>query len=428
MFGEIFGLAGIFTVNPSANAAISAEEAANLGSELTPLGAEMSGNATGTIPNWDDGITEAPASYQPGKHHPNPFPGDSPLFVITAENYHQYSENLTQGHIAMFERYPETFRMPIYPTRRSASLPQRIYDKSIANATKATLSEDGNGVLNAAEGIPFPIPKNGLEVIWNHLLRYRGDRLRRVVEQATPTVSGDYIPVTLVEEVLFTYHLPGSTNESINNRLVYFLQELTAPPIAAGIITLAHETLNQAAELRQVWIYNPGQRRVRRAPSSGYDTPGTECDGQRTADQLDMYNGAPDRYDWQLVGKKEIYIPYNSYRLHSNQTSVANIVTPGHINSDLARYELRRVWIVDATLKEGTSHVYARRTFYLDEDSWQITVADNYDGSGSLWCVSVAHLVNYYDVPVTWITLDPSLPFENILFYQFNQLYFLKRR
>ena len=405
-------VAMIAVVTPTA-AKVTGEEAARLGHDLTPLGATMSGNASGSIPPWQGGITEPPGDYQPGKHLPDPFVGDQPLFTITADNYREYEANLSPGQIALFERYPASFRMPVYPSRRTASLPQRIYDKTIANATTATLTEDGNGVMNAAEGIPFPIPNNGLEAIWNHLLRYRGQAIVRSVGQAAPTAAGAYTVVRLKEEILWAYQQPGATTETIDNILVYFIQEVISPPRLAGQFTLVHETLNQAANPRRAWVYNPGQRRVRRAPNVAYDNPGTAADGQRTNDDYDMYNGAPDRYDWVLMGKQELYIPYNSYRLQSDQNRFDDILQPSHLNPDLMRYELHRVWVVDARLKEGTNHIYARRTFYLDEDSWQIAVVDQYDGRGEIWRVTQGNLLNNYGVPFVGSTASTIHDIQN---------------
>ncbi len=395
------------------SAEVSAESAARLGSDLTPLGAEAAGNAAGTIPPWQGGITRPPKGYQPGMHHPDPFPEDKPLFVITAKNVHEHEAHLSPGQIALFHRYPDTFRMPVYPSRRTASLPQRIYERTVANATTATLTEQGNGVLNAAEGIPFPIPQNGLEAVWNHLLRYRGTTMSTASGQAIPTADGAYVMVRLKEDILWPYHQPGATVSTIDNKLAYFRQEVLSPPRLAGQLLLVYETLNQAAEPRKAWSYNPGQRRVRRAPNVGYDNPGTASDGQRTNDQSDIFNGAPDRYDWTLVGKKELYIPYNSYRLHSDQNRFDDILQPGHLNPDLTRYELHRVWVVEARLKKGMRHIYARRTFFLDEDSWQIAIADQYDGRGEIWRVSEAHTLNYYEVPLTWATATAVYDLQN---------------
>lgn len=396
-------LAAVVAASPAA-AKVTADEAARLGADLTPLGAVAAGNESGSVPPWEGGITQPPPSYEPGEHLTDPFPEDRPLFVIDADNVAQYKENLSPGQASLFHRYPESFRMPVYRTRRTASAPQRIYDRTIANATTATLAENGNGVTNAAEGIPFPIPKNGLQVIWNHLLRYRGESFRSSAGQAAPTADGAYVMVRINEDGLWAYQQPGATTETVGNVLVYFLQEVVSPARLAGQLLLVHETLNQAAEPRRAWLYNPGLRRVRRAPNVGYDNPGTASDGQRTNDQFDMFNGAPDRYEWTLVGKQELFIPYNSYRLHSGDNSFDDILRPGHMNPDLTRYELHRVWVVDAQLKEGLRHIYARRTFYVDEDSWQIAVVDQYDGRGDIWRVSEAHIVNYYQVPLVWST------------------------
>ena len=388
------------------SAAVTAEEAAKLGKELTPLGGEKAGNADGTIPAWDGGITKAPAGYQEGQHHLDPYAGDKVLFTITAANLGEYAGKMTAGHKAMLETYPDTFNMKVYPTHRSASVPQRIYDATKEIATTAELVGGGSGITGAIRGIPFPIPKEGVEVIWNHLTRYRGDIASRKIGQAAPTRSGSYTMVVLDEEFNVVYSQEGQTEESLNNRVLYFKQTVTAPARLAGGILLVHETLDQVKEPRQAWLYNPGQRRVRRAPNVAYDNPGTASDGMRTSDQFDMFNGAPDRYDWKLVGKKEIYVPYNNYALHSDQLKYDDILTPLHINPEHLRYELHRVWVVEATLKNGTSHIYKRRTFYVDEDSWQILVVDQYDKRDQLWRVSEGFVINYYELPTLWTTLE----------------------
>jgi hypothetical protein len=230
--------------------------------------------------------------------------------------------------------------------------------------------------------------------------------VERWTDQAAPTRGGDYTLVKFNDELDFLYSQPGATFAGLHNIILYYKQKVTAPARLAGSILLVHETLNQVAEPRQAWIYNPGQRRVRRAPNVAYDNPGTASDGMRTSDQFDMFNGAPDRYNWKLVGRREMYIPYNSYQLHSDKLRYKDILKPLHINQDYARYELHRVWVVDGTLKPGARHIYARRTFYIDEDSWQIVLADLYDARGQLWRVSEGHGINYYDVPTYWTTLE----------------------
>lgn len=398
-------LASLVTANVG-TAAVTEQDAARLDGELTPMGAIRAGNKDGSIPAWDGGITTPPAGYQPGDHHPDPFAADQPLYSITAANLGQYRDKLTAGHIALLEAYPDSFHMNVYPTRRSAAFPQRIYDATRANASRAQLVADGNGVDNAIVGVPFPIPANGAEAIWNHILRYRGDTVGRWIAQAVPTRSGKYTLVKFEDESDFLYSKPGAEFDKLDNVIVYYKQKVIAPARLAGYILLVHETLNQVKQPRNAWTYNTGQRRVRRAPNVAYDNPGTASDGMRTSDQLDMFNGAPDRYNWKLEGRKELIVPYNAYKLHSDQVSYDDILTAKHINPDLARYELHRVWVVEATLKEGTNHIYPRRTFYIDEDSWQILAVDQYDRRGNLWRVSEGFPINYYDVPTLWSTLE----------------------
>jgi hypothetical protein len=396
--------------------AISAAEAARLGAELTPLGAEAGANAAGTIPAWDGGLDTAAKAgfrdFKPGSHHRDPFAADKPLYTITKANMGQYANLLTEGHKKLLNTYP-TFKMNVYPTRRSAAVPQRIYDATKRVATTAQLAPGGNGVVNAGEGIPFPIPKAGVEVFWNHVLRYRGDAISRTIGQAPMTASGAYTMVKFRDETFVAYSAPGAKSENLDNVIAYFIQETVAPARLAGEILLVHETLDQSKENRRAWIYNPGQRRVRRAPDVAFDNPGTNSDNLRTSDQFDMYNGSPQRYDWKLVGKKEMLVPYNSYKLHDPKLKYANILQKNHVNPELPRYELHRVWVVDSVLKPGTSHLYKRRTLYVDEDSWQILAVDCYDSRDQLYRVQEGHVIQYYSVPTLWTALEVVMDMSN---------------
>jgi len=396
--------AGVFGFG-TATAQVSQSEANRLGQDLTPVGAERAGNAEGTIPEWTGGITQPPAGFRVGQFHPDPFADDRPRMQITAQNYREHADQLSEGQKAMFERYPD-FRMDVYPTRRSASFPERTYEFTKRHATSCRLVADGEGVADCAEGIPFPIPSNGHEVIWNHKLKYKGVAIARWANQAAVTAGGQFNMVRLREELLGLYYRPGATSESINNILLYFYQEVVSPARLAGQVLLVHETMNSSESPRQAWVYNPGQRRVRRAPNVAYDNPGTASDGLRTNDMTDMFNGAMDRFDWELVGKREMYIPYNAYRAHGPQVTPRQLIQAGHLNPDYLRYELHRVWVVEATLKEGSRHINSRRTFYVDEDSWQIVMIDHYDGAGRLWRLSEAHTINYYEMPTIMPTLE----------------------
>nr|WP_312971563.1 DUF1329 domain-containing protein [Pseudomonas sp.] len=388
-------------------AAVSPQDAAKLGSSLTPLGAEKAGNAAGSIPPWTGGITQAPAGYKgSGTHHIDPFAADKPLFTITRANLAQYRDQLTPGQVALFETYPDSFQMPVYPSHRSGSAPQWVYANTAKNAVSAKLLDGGNGFADAFGGIPFPIPQNGVEALWNHIARYRGTYVVRRASEVAVQRNGSYSLVTSQQEALFKFYDPKGSYASLNNILFYYLSSTRSPARLAGGAVLVHETLDQVKQPRQAWGYNAGQRRVRRAPNLAYDTPISAADGLRTADDTDMFNGAPDRYDWKLLGKREIYIPYNSYKLTSAQVKYKDLLQVGHLNPAYTRYELHRVWVVEGTLKTGARHIYSKRTLYLDEDSWQAAVVDQYDGRGELWRVSMAYLKNYYELPTTWSALD----------------------
>jgi hypothetical protein len=381
-----------------------AAEIAKLGAELTPLGAEKAGNADGSIGVWAP-LTTPPAGYQADKQHVHPFPGDKPKFVITKANLDQHKALMSKGQIELFNRYPE-YQMRIFETRRTAAFPERIYEMTRKNATTAVLVDNGAGVSGVAEGIPFPLPKNGQQLIWNHKLKYKGVGVRRYNNFATPTATGQYTLVRLREEILGLYWKQGASLTEIDNILSYFFQAVEAPPRLAGNILLVHETLNQTQRPRQAWLYNPGQRRVRKAPQVAYDNPATAADGQSFNDMTDMFNGNLDRFDFKLVGKRELYVPYNAYEAHSADTKVADLVQPGHINPAKLRYEKHRMWVVDATLKSGVRHANSRRTFYLDEDSYQILLIEHYATGGQLWRYSEAHPIVYYQVPLLWTTLE----------------------
>jgi hypothetical protein len=397
------------------NAKISAEDAGKLGKELTPMGAVQAANKDGSIPEWTGGITKAPAGYTKGDHHQNPYPTDTVQYSITSKNVADYTNLLTPGQMKLFSAYPDTFKMDVYQTRRSASYPEHVYQAVKENATRAELVEGGNGIKNAAVGIPFPVPQSGLEAIWNHIVRYRGEAIVRQGGQAAPTASGDYTYVGFDDQLLLPYDVKGVTPADLEktNILFKFKQKVTEPARLAGTALLVHETMDQIKTPRQAWTYNTGQRRVRRAPNVAYDAPGSASDGLRLTDDFDMYNGAPNRYNWTLKGKQELLIPYNDYRLHSDELKYSDILQPGHINPDLVRYEKHRVWVVEASLKENTRHTYKKRVFYIDEDSWQVAIADIYDNRDELYRVAVAHGLNYYEVPTQWSTLEVYHDFQS---------------
>jgi len=388
----------------------TAEQAARLdGPELTPLGAERAGNAEGTIPAWNGGITAPPAGYESGRQHVDPFAEDPVLFRISADTVDEHADKLSEGQKALLRTYPETWYMRVYPTRRSASYPDWVYAAVKANASTAQVVREGKGgVAGANVSSPFPIPQSGVEVVWNHNLRWRGIRISRSFGQAAVTRKGRYTVTLDLQEWAFPYAAPAGTTlrDRFPNMLLALKSKTIQPGLLAGNGFLALDPIDQTADPRKTWRYSRALRRVLRLPNVAHEFPAFNTDNLRTVDEFDMFNGSPERFDWRLLGKQELYIPYNAYAIHSSDADYGDIIKTRHINPQLARYELHRVWVVEGTLKPGMTHIYSRRVFYLDEDSWQIAVADNYDLDGQLWRTSEAHALNYYQVPVQWSTLE----------------------
>ncbi|MGQ0586703.1 MAG: DUF1329 domain-containing protein [Gammaproteobacteria bacterium] len=380
------------------SAKVSPQEAARLGQDLTVNGAEKAANKDGSIPAYAGGLTTAPPCFKKGGRYCDPFTEDKPLYTITPQNVAQYERYLSPGQRAMFAKHA-TYKMIVYPSRRSHAQPAWVNEATKANATRAELGGNGEAVSGAAIGTPFPIPQSAHEYMWNHKLRFRGEGGRHFNNQFAVTTAGNFNQVTLREDITFNYSQRNATPTNLDNVAIYFLQVVTAPTRLAGTITLVHETMDQVKEPRRAWQYNPGQRRLRRAPNVGYDNPGTASDGLRTNDQYDGFNGAMDRYSWKLVGKADMIVPYNSYRLASGEYKYSDIMKKSHIDQNLARYEMHRVWIVDSVTKPNTTHLYKRRTFYLDEDSWGIVLADVYDRRDQLWRWQEQHPIFYYDRP-----------------------------
>ncbi len=392
----IASLLALATASGSVTAKVGTQEANKLGKTLTSVGAQTSGNANGSIPSYKGGL-EKNTTANP---YENIFGSEKPLFVITTKNLEKYKSNLTPGQLALFAKYPDSYSMPIYQTHRTASIPGYVADKIKKNATTSELADGGNGLLNFDEVIPFAIPKNGVEVMWNHQTRYRGGNTTTNMATLPVELNGSFVPVKVSSKTAFPQYLDGGKSTKDDNILFYYIGYTRAPTRLTGNVVLVHETLDQVTEPRKSWIYNAGQRRVRRAPQVGYDSPDT--DGLRTGDQIDMFNGATDRYNWKLVGKKEIYIPYNSYKLMDQNAKYEDIVNAGHIDQNFTRYELHRVWHVEATLKEGSRHIYAKRSFYVDEDSWQIAVSDSYDARGELWRIGEGHAMQFVNADVLY--------------------------
>jgi hypothetical protein len=398
-----FGILLLAACASQAHAQVDDAQAVRLGQDLTPLGAERAANAAGTIPAWTGGV-QAPAGYEPGMHHLDPYAADPVLYKVDQSNVAEYAALLPEGLRALVERHSD-FYLRVFPSRRSAANPQRIYDATRLNAVNAELIANGNGIRGASAGIPFPIPKDGMEVIWNHVLHYKGDQTHFVNNQAV-VINGSPTYIKRDRHIYYVYNREGMTQADLDNTSLYYKYRVTAPAKLSGTALVVQDPLDQVLAVRKAWRYSPADRRVRRLPSLAYDSLQPDTSGLATADVVDSFNGAPDRYEWQLVGKREMLVPYNSYAVHQKGIPYEKIVGPKTLNPELLRYELHRVWVVDATLRKGFNHPYDKRRFYIDEDSWSILAVDLFDEKGALIGLQESHPISYYDVPMFNSTVE----------------------
>ncbi len=371
-----------------AMAKVSAEEAAKLdGPELTCSGAERAGTASGIPQYTGKYVGKWPGMTRKFGYEPGPYASDKPLFAIDAQNMAKYADKLTEGQKALLTKYPKHFRMDVYPSRRDFGAPSWVCDTAKKNALNAVFIDDNQGV-DALGGAPaFPIPKNGLEAIWSSKTAYRA-----FSEKVTGDIANVYGNGSIAwgRNQFRTMNVMNRaakerppTTEEITS---YFYTGYLLPERDRGFVAVGYQVSNYKNGSTQAWQYIPGTRRVRQAPEVGYDYP-VPPGGLHTTDEDYGFNGATDRYTWKLVGKKEMYVPYHNFKINDPSLKYKDIVKPGSINPDYVRYELHRVWVVQAELKPGVRHVYAKRTIYIDEDSWQILTADHYDGRGNLWRV-----------------------------------------
>ena len=377
-----------------------------LGKDLTPMGAEKGGSKAG-VDAWSGKPIDGSAllSGYDGGALPNPYAADKPLYTVSASNAGEYDAVLTVGQKALLATYPDTFKMNVYKSRRACTYPDFVYKSAKRNAVVGKNVDGGNGISEAIMSAPFPIPSSGLEVVWNHTLRYRGDSVARDFNYAAPTQSGAYTLTDTRDEIVFAYSNPQYQRaEDLNNISIWFVAYTSAPARRAGNVVLVHETLNMAKEGRKAWTYSPGTRRVRRAPNIAYDNPVTNGDGLATSDQYDGYNGAPDRYDWTVIGKQEKLSQQNNY--NAVQTPYSELLAANHPKQDVMRYELRRQWVVEGSLKGDARHIYAKRVLRMDEDSNQMSGGEMYDGRGELWRIQeIGQAPDYRpDAHVCWTT------------------------
>lgn len=370
----------------SSMAAVSADEAAKLKSELTPLGAERAGNADGSIPAWDNGITQALPGPKMGDIPLQIFADEKPLYQVTSQNMQEYSDVLSDGTKALLQKFPDSFRLDVYPTHRTAAAPQRIYDSVYTNATNCKLADDGYSMEGCIGGTPFPMPSEGIEVMWNYLLRIEPTSVEYTFKNIVSNADGSHTLATR-NEISFQYppYYEGATADDWSGVYSMFRFNTLEPPFKKGESLVIRDSVDKK-KARQAWQYLVGQRRVRRAPTVSYDTPDFVASGANYFDEVMGFFGALDRFNWKLVGKKEMLIPYNTNGMIA--ASSKDAIAKHHLNPEHVRWEKHRVWEVEATVADGKRHAVPKRTYYLDEDTWLIGLIDGYDAEDKLWRTS----------------------------------------
>jgi hypothetical protein len=382
-----------------AHAAVTADEAKAIGTTLTAVGAEKAANKDGTIPAYTGGLTQPPAGYKAGDGiRPDPFASEKPRLTIDAKSMAQHADKLTEGTKALLQKYP-TFRVDVYPTHRSVAFPKFVAENTAKNALQAKTLNDGRSMEGAHAGFPFPIPKNGYEAMWNHLVRFNGQAYEAKYRNLNVDASGR---ATLATEGVSTQEYPfWDTTKASSDTFWRIKLAYTGPARRAGEALMLVDPLDIGTKDRRAWMYLPGQRRVKVAPDLAHDTPNPGTAGATTFDDTFIFNGSMDRFDFKLVGKKELFVPYNAYKAVYGAKQ-DELLKPNHLNPDFVRWEQHRVWVVEATLRPGKRHVYAKRTFYLDEDSWAAIASDEYDARGQLYRTGFAYTAPSYDVPAPY--------------------------
>ncbi len=387
--------------SPSAMAKVTKQEAEQLGTSLTPMGATIEPNSDGSIPAWTGSMRGTPAGMTyngSGDSYPDPYAEEKVLLTITAENHKTYADKLSDGQLALFAKYPDSYKIPVYPSHRDARYSEQVEKRTKWNATNAELVGGIDGLQHFTGGAPFPIPKSGAEVLWNARLNQPIPISDTLFDEIAVFSNGKMetrrLHSLFETPYAYTERPIGDVDIGPNAGLVF--SKIVAPAREKGKMAIVHEPLDYVRYKRNSWILLPGTNRVRRAPLVGFDTldgPGSF----KTIDESLGFNGSMERYEWNLVGKKEMYIPYHAYRFDTPELNYETLLTPKHANPDYMRYELHRVWVVEATLKKGMRHLYAKRRFYIDEDNWLIVMTENYDSRGELWRIGILNtLYDYY--------------------------------
>jgi len=350
----------------------------------------------------------------------DPFADDKPLYIITGANVAEYEDKLTEATKELLKRFP-SYSVSVYPTRRSVSYPDWIVENMKKNAAnpECKLVEGGLGVTGCFGGVPFPNPKNGHEAMWNLQLHYKGASTHTSGTGWYVDANGNKVMTAVIQN--------RNQNDYYNKELTaeqfyadggpYFLNLNIYPGPAriAGEGNLQRKSVNPVALPDKTWNYTPGQRRVRLTPDTAYDFPVSSSGGALLYDEIYLFSGMMDRFDWKLVGVQEMIMPYNAYRWFS--ATPEELLQANHPNPDVMRWELHRVYVVEATLKDGMRHVMPKKRFYLNEDAPGAGMMDGWDAAGNLSKGGWGPLMAAYDKQIPYASTTWLYNFNTGVYY-----------
>ena len=372
--------------------------AEGLDSSHTPSGAEVAGTANG-IPAWAP-VGNVGSGWTYGKRRADFFKykSDKPLYTIDASNVDKYADKLNPGQIALLKNL-KGFTMPVYPSRRTCGVPDFVAENTKNNVGFAKMTADGSELADAhLPGYPFPAPKTGAEVMWNAKVHYRGAgvEMRDIITVVSPRKgASDWIKNVSDAWIYQPWgDKAGTTFAKVNQVEGNAYYAYKSPAAIAGQAAIF---TTYAGKPTEVFYYFPGQRRTRRMPTYAYDAPQIGFDNQYNIDEAYVFSGLLDRFDWKLIGKKEMLIPYNALGMYDFTAKYEDAYQPDFINPAYRRYELHRVWVVEATVKQGVRHSAPKRLFYIDEDSWGLAGAVDYDAQGKISKVREGYSIPVYE-------------------------------
>lgn len=366
--------------------AVTPDELSHLGNDLTAVGAEKAGNADGSIPAFAG--SDKPASgWAFGKPREEfwTHKGEKPLFTIDATNADKYADKLSPGQLQMLKQI-KGYTMPVYPTHRDCGFPDFVEKNTKDGALKSAMGKDGWSLdMATLPSVPFPIPKDGIQVLQNWLMHYMGSGIDwQAHTYVSPKAGGDSpIVATWKQTNYYPWAKTGvHTPKEEGGLVTAFYYGFIEPASLAGqgLVQRFYYEKNTDS-----FYYFTGQRRVRRLPAYAYDAPLIGFENQYPADTTWIFIGNPDRFNWKLVGKKEVYVPYNGFAMQRFDTKLSDVVMPTYVDAKVRRYELHRMWVIEGTVKEGERHATPKKTMYIDEDSWIPAIGDDYDAQGKLW-------------------------------------------